>query len=80
MEKLISHVFRAFWGGSFWLNACLPTGQIWANQFVFDHFEFKILNNFASVSCKKLLWSKIGLVDFGQSTHSHLPNFFYSNF
>ena len=40
-KKLTSLVCRALWGGPFWLNACLPTGQIWADHF-FNHFELKI--------------------------------------
>ena len=33
LEKITSHVCRALWGGPFWLNASLPTGQIWADQY-----------------------------------------------
>ena len=72
MEKLISHVFRALWGRPSWLNTCLPTGQKWAVQIVFDHFGFKFQNNFGSVLCKKLIRSKIGILDFGQSANGHL--------
>ena len=42
-KKLPSHVIRAPCGGPFWSNAWLPTGQIWADQIFFDHFEFKII-------------------------------------
>ena len=51
-------------------------------NFFFDQFEFKMPNNFGPFVCKKLLWTKIGLVIFGLSAHSHRPNFFmkYFNF
>ena len=48
MEKMTSHAFRAIWDGLFWLRTCLLTGQIWADQNFFDHFEFKIQNYLGS--------------------------------
>ena len=32
MEKLTFYVLMVLWGGPFWLNACLPSVQIWADQ------------------------------------------------
>ena len=65
MKKMPSHVIRAPCGGPFWSNEWLPTGQIWADQFFFDHFEFKIQNKYGSFLCKKLIRAKIGIVSFG---------------
>ena len=43
------------------------------------HFEFKKQNNVEQFLCKKLLWSKIGIVDF--SRNQPLPeNFFEAYF
>ena len=47
-KKLPSHLVRAPCGGSFWSNAWLPTGQIWADQIFFIHFEFKMQNKLGS--------------------------------
>ena len=45
--------------GSFgYACACLLTSQVWANQIFYDNFELKIENDFGSVLCKKLLWTK----------------------
>ena len=60
MKKLPPHAIRAPCGGPFWSNPWLPTSQIWADQ-----------NNFGSMLCKKLLWTKIGIVSFGPLAHSH---------
>ena len=49
MEKLTSPVFGALWDRPFWLCACLPFNQIWADQF-FDNFDLNIQNNFWSVA------------------------------
>ena len=47
---------------------------------VFDHFEFRIKNYFGSVLCKKLSWSKIGVVGFSWLAYSQRPMSFYNNF
>ena len=74
MDKIdISSIYGPIW----WANlviACLLTWQIWTDQF-FNHFEFKIQNNAGSVLLKKVLRSKIGIVDFGWSAHGHQPKF-----
>ena len=41
MEKLTSSVFRAPCGLPFWFNTCLPTGQIWGDQFIFNNLNLK---------------------------------------
>ncbi len=64
-KKLPSHLVRAPCGGPFWSNAWLPTGQIWADQIFFDHFEFKMQNKLGSFLCKKLIRAKMGIVSFG---------------
>ena len=61
--------------GPFWSNAWLPTGQIWADQIFFGHFEFKMPNKFGSFLCKKLIRAKMGMVSFG-----HRPKIFYKIF
>ena len=76
---MLTHVFGAlqcgpFWtiGGvghsaqTFWSNAWLPTGQIWADQIFFDHFEFKMQNKLGSFLCKKMIRAKMGMVSFGR--------------
>ena len=47
---------------------------------LFEHFEFKIQNNFGSVLGKKLQWSKIDIVDVSRSAHGHRPKVFIINF
>ena len=74
MENLTSYVFRALWGGPFWLRVCLPTSQIQADN-LFAHLKFKMLNYFGSVSSKKLLRLKIGIVNFVHLAHVHQPKF-----
>ena len=63
IEKFSSPVSRALWDGPFWLKACLWTGQIWADQIFYDHFEFKIHKDCGSALFEKLLQSKFGIVD-----------------
>ena len=76
MKKLPSHFFKATWGGLFWLNICLPTGQIWADQIFIAYFEFEIKKILGQLYAKKCYGLKIGIVSFGQLAQGHWPNIF----
>ena len=55
----------------------MPADRPNLGRFFFYHFEFKIQNNCGSVLCKKLLLSKIAIVDVSRTIS---PNIFIKHF
>ena len=74
MKKLPSHSFRAPDGGLFWAKAWLPTGQILSDQIFLIILNLKYKIVLRQLIAKR---TKIGIVIFGPSAHSHQPKYCY---